>query len=300
MSSPVPITTERGPTLIIRDCPTSFACRAAALLAAGLALGGLEKALPPPPRSLDAVASWAGEVGIEAAVVTSLFWIGIASASGLAILLLLTLVVQEVPRWARGTRPPFHPRLRHVAGLALTAVAGAAPPALAQPSSDPPATSAATEPVQRAWMVPLPSDGAEVEEGLTEMTTNAPEPTTPVPGNGVARMEQLPHPSAPPNPSVDEASPAEPVQPGELAAPGAGADSRDPVRSGAETHWLVAAGDHLWGIAEEALTDRAGSEPDLREIVGYWQDLIEVNRERLVDPGNPDLIYPGQVLVLPG
>jgi hypothetical protein len=30
-----------------------------------------------------------------------------------------------------------------------------------------------------------------------------------------------------------------------------------------------------------------------------WRRLVEVNRPRLVDPANPDLLYPGQVLVLP-
>jgi hypothetical protein len=31
----------------------------------------------------------------------------------------------------------------------------------------------------------------------------------------------------------------------------------------------------------------------------YWRRLIDTNRDRLVDPGNPDLLVPGQELVLP-
>jgi nucleoid-associated protein YgaU len=31
----------------------------------------------------------------------------------------------------------------------------------------------------------------------------------------------------------------------------------------------------------------------------YWHRLIAANGDRLVDAGNPDLLYPGQVLVLP-
>jgi nucleoid-associated protein YgaU len=31
----------------------------------------------------------------------------------------------------------------------------------------------------------------------------------------------------------------------------------------------------------------------------YWRRLIDANRDRLVDPGNPDLLLPGQELVLP-
>ncbi len=31
----------------------------------------------------------------------------------------------------------------------------------------------------------------------------------------------------------------------------------------------------------------------------YWQRLIEANEERFVIPGEPDVIWPGQRLVLP-
>jgi nucleoid-associated protein YgaU len=41
---------------------------------------------------------------------------------------------------------------------------------------------------------------------------------------------------------------------------------------------------------------RPGSE---REVARYWVVLVEANRDRLVDPTNPDLIYPNQVLRLP-
>jgi nucleoid-associated protein YgaU len=32
----------------------------------------------------------------------------------------------------------------------------------------------------------------------------------------------------------------------------------------------------------------------------YWVQLVAANTGNLVHPGNPDLIYPGQVLVVPG
>ena len=54
---------------------------------------------------------------------------------------------------------------------------------------------------------------------------------------------------------------------------------------------VVAPGDSFWSIA----ADEAGD----RDLVGYWRALIEANRDRLVDPTNPDLLYPDQVLVLP-
>ena len=35
------------------------------------------------------------------------------------------------------------------------------------------------------------------------------------------------------------------------------------------------------------------------EITRYWRTLVEANRDRLVVPGNPDLVLPGQELALP-
>lgn len=62
---------------------------------------------------------------------------------------------------------------------------------------------------------------------------------------------------------------------------------------------VVEPGDSLWSIAEEALADAADGRPDDATVERYWRRLIEANRQALVDPGNPDLIYPGQSLLLP-
>lgn len=61
----------------------------------------------------------------------------------------------------------------------------------------------------------------------------------------------------------------------------------------------VVVGDSFWSIAAEAVADARGAEPDERAVCRYWQRLIEENRSQLVDPTNPDLLYPGQRLVLP-
>ena len=39
--------------------------------------------------------------------------------------------------------------------------------------------------------------------------------------------------------------------------------------------------------------------PTDAEIDPYWRRLIEHNRDRLIDPANPDLIHPGQVFETP-
>lgn len=66
--------------------------------------------------------------------------------------------------------------------------------------------------------------------------------------------------------------------------------------------WTVASGDSFWSIAEETLRDQLTSstnEVSDEQIAQYWQMLIAANQDRLVDPGNPDLILPGQQLHLP-
>jgi nucleoid-associated protein YgaU len=62
--------------------------------------------------------------------------------------------------------------------------------------------------------------------------------------------------------------------------------------------WTVELGDHLWGIAAEVVAE-TDLHPDDHTIARYWTRLIDANRPRLVDPDNPDLLLPGQVLVLP-
>ena len=55
-------------------------------------------------------------------------------------------------------------------------------------------------------------------------------------------------------------------------------------------------GDNLWLIAERQVAADPRRGPTLR----YWLQLIDTNRSRFVEPGNPSLILPGQVLELPG
>ena len=61
----------------------------------------------------------------------------------------------------------------------------------------------------------------------------------------------------------------------------------------------MAHGDSLWSIARGALVAAGESNPDDRMVTAYWRRLIERNRQTLVVPSNPDLIYAGQVVSLP-
>lgn len=64
--------------------------------------------------------------------------------------------------------------------------------------------------------------------------------------------------------------------------------------------WTVRSGESFWSIAEESLQDAWGVD-DLTDVqvASYWRPLIAANKDRLVDPGNPDLLLPGQELALP-
>lgn len=83
---------------------------------------------------------------------------------------------------------------------------------------------------------------------------------------------------------------------GDAAPTTALTESSPPSRSREVT---VEPGDSFWSIAADELAARGGAPPSERLIVPYWRRLIEQNRRELVDPGNPDLLYPGQVVTLP-
>lgn len=61
---------------------------------------------------------------------------------------------------------------------------------------------------------------------------------------------------------------------------------------------VVARGDHLWKISERHLDLVLGRRPQNSEISPYWRRVIEANRPGLRS-GDPDLIYPGEIVTLP-
>ena len=90
------------------------------------------------------------------------------------------------------------------------------------------------------------------------------------------RRELGPKPPGPPAPTDHRAGPPDEVE--------------------TEETWVVQAGDHLWSIAAETVDDRGGDNAE-STIAEYWLRLIERNRDVVGD--NPDLIHPGQVIILP-
>jgi nucleoid-associated protein YgaU len=59
---------------------------------------------------------------------------------------------------------------------------------------------------------------------------------------------------------------------------------------------VVARGDHLWKISERRIEETFQTNPP--DVAPYWRQVIEVNRDGLRS-GDPDLIYPGEVITLP-
>lgn len=98
---------------------------------------------------------------------------------------------------------------------------------------------------------------------------------------GTARMTPQTFPASPePTPVAEPTEPVPPTTPG-------------------PTTWTVADGESFWSIAHDVLAETGSREPADSEIDRYWRALIETNRARLVDDGDPGLIHPGQVFELP-
>ena len=61
----------------------------------------------------------------------------------------------------------------------------------------------------------------------------------------------------------------------------------------------VRPGDSFWTIARGVTSTRLGRPAGDGEVLEPWLALIDANRDRLTDPDDPDLLFPGQVLRLP-
>ena len=123
---------------------------------------------------------------------------------------------------------------------------------------------------------PTSDTPTSVDPAVTAPTPTAPStvegPTTAVP----------PTTAAPPTPTTST--------PPARAPPGL-----DGVAPAAQpTIHTVAPGDNFWSVAESVV----GASADESAVATYWQQLIDANEHVLVEPGNPDLLLPGQQLDL--
>lgn len=137
-------------------------------------------------------------------------------------------------------------------------------------------------------MVPL---GDLVDPGYVPVPAGDPPTLTTTTTTPIATTTPEPPAVVVPTPSI----PSFPL------APAVQAPVVDPEPQGSsleEVEVVVRTGDHMWGLAEARLTLQLGRPPTNQEIAPYWTRVVEVNRNR-IRSGNPDLIFPGEVLVLP-
>lgn len=123
------------------------------------------------------------------------------------------------------------------------------------------------------------------EHVIVEMRTEGqlvpPGQTPPVPVDDPSDIVFPPH--------LGPASPQPPV-----------VESGDDWLDGSVVHRVeVRHGDHMWSMSEDHLRRVTGRTSfDDHEIARYWVRVIDENRTS-IRSGDPDLIYPGEVLVLP-
>lgn len=185
-----------------------------------------------------------------------------------AVVAAANLLASLTPGGPGRTLSRLTPRL--VSGVTAGVVALSSCSAAQGVPAEPPDPAITMEVVGPADSGGPPGDGAV---STARPPTSAASPTVTTPAEG--RTD-----------TTDPTDEAEPTVPNDPAAP------TTPARP--DTHTVVP-GDHLWSIAESIVG--AGSADDA--VADYWRRLIAVNRDRLVDPSDPDLIVPGQQLVLP-
>ncbi|WP_436794055.1 LysM peptidoglycan-binding domain-containing protein [Actinospongicola halichondriae] len=132
----------------------------------------------------------------------------------------------------------------------------------------------------------------------TAVTTTVDEGDVAPDGADVSTTTVVVGPPAPPAPPTT--SPSEAVPPDTVDDP-IGVDAPvDPGRGPpAASTYEVVDGDNFWSIAETMLETDTGGPVSDAQVVSYWQTLIDANADQLVEPGNPDLIVPGQMLDVP-
>lgn len=291
-----------GPGFLSRPALVSFASGLG-----GAALWAGRRALPPPPvpRPAQWEAWWQATGPVDAVfalarcgMLAVVVVVGLLSAAVLAVRLLSVAGHTGPVAWSRFARWSssggrgrmgrlllgFSASGGLLAGCGLPgdgATSGASgplidtpqAPVLAGPVAGPAAGLKLTEPVgARSAGSPARAEGAA--------PGRVPDRVEGAAGRGDA-------PAATPPRRIREVAPA----PHSAAAP-EGAAPEPPT-------WTVEPGDDFWSIAETVVGRPATGPADSSRVAPYWSRLVAANRDRLAVPGDPDLLFPGQVLVLP-
>lgn len=207
-------------------------------------------------------------------------------------------------------------------GSAATAASASTPPSsVPSPTPRPPATAVVTIGADGEVTV-LPASGGDAQQpGATaaartekrdgspadlsgeSLVIRAPAPTPgPAATSPTATSTTSPTTTSPPSASGASDSPAptasHPSTP-TTATPAARAAVSAPGSGVPAAHYTIRPGDSLWLVAEhQVAASGPAAAPDERAVARYWLALVDANRATLRS-GNPGLVYPGEVVVLP-
>jgi hypothetical protein len=260
--------------------PAAGVAAITALAAAGAGVRLIGRgSLTVPLGSVDELARWAQETS-PAVMAMALLRLAAFGACGYLGLTVTLFVVADAAGWRRvaalaARAMPATLRYAATGGAQLSLAAGAVFGSV-NPVAAAPGTPAGAPPPATATMWQL---DAETEPPPTPAAT--------------ATMVHLgsDHPTAERDATSESAlTPAAALQP-----------SMDPAAATAAVEtWVVGASDSFWSIAETIVADGSTSTPPSELDIGrYWRQLITANRDRLVAPDHPDLLIPGQTLVVP-
>ena len=211
------------------------------------------------------------------------------------------------------TIPPIRRLARRTAALALTATAGLSMTTAAgaiQPPPTPfmvgPQEPAATAVVlveenhgpPAGMAAPIPLRAGEDGPDTRPRTVNA----SPIPASAAPISAAAPVPMRVGENTLHHPQSAMPYTPSP-AVPiplRAGEGAFSDAAGGAEgtTLYTVQPGDNMWSITAAYLSDGQDAAPSVDRITEVWRKVVALNRDRIIS-GNPDLIFPGEQLLLP-
>lgn len=310
---PVPIAASEGRAAAV----ARLLATVVALVAGQGVLWWSGAALPSLPLDRTGAAATFAEADPLALAIALLRLVALAVGTGLLAVTALGVAVRccgaarlriQLDRW---TPPGIRRLLDGALGVGLAASIGvSAVPAGAQAGDPPPAATT----IQR-----LPDAPSTTLRRLAADDTAA-SPAAAPPGMSLRRLPdgQPAPPRGPPPSAVDPpAAPLATPSPTPAAGPGptpeapraaptappatvATAVPSAPVHaSDAVAEVVVRPGESFWLLAERHEAHRLGRQPTEAEVGACWQELVALNRHRLAVPGDPDLLFPGQRLILP-
>ena len=232
--------------------------------------------LPPPGRILAADPEEAiyGAVWLLTAAITA--WVGLTTV------LSVLAYVTRIPVAVRATRWITIAPIRHLARRAAALLL-----AVGSLSISTPVGAAHAPPVPYAVTADHP--GATFEAAASTVLPASPTGAT------------VPVPMAASNPDRDRPLASSPDTGGVVVPVPHLADGAPDARldhGEASVAYTVQRGDHLWSITAGYLAAHLGRTATAEEIVPLWNQVIEMNRD-LIDSGDPNLIFPGERIVLP-